>query len=156
MGWDDRFYDCMFDKFSGFFLLLPFLISNNPNIVSVGFPIISFALFVVSFFLYFILFIFFTNSTPGMRLFRIKVLSLEGARVTLEQVLIRETMGKIISTIPVFFGFIVESFTGKKQGFHDFIAKTVVVYTDFKKNVSVFILRMRHVFYCFHVDACRF
>jgi type II secretory pathway pseudopilin PulG len=46
----------------------------------------------------------------------------------LSSLIIRETVGKILSFIIIGIGYIMVAFTAKKQGLHDMLAHTVVVY----------------------------
>ncbi len=66
-------------------------------------------------------------STPGKMIFKAKILDAD----TLEPVptgrLFLRYIGYIISSLPLFLGFLWVAFDRKKQGFHDKIARTVVV-----------------------------
>ena len=65
--------------------------------------------------------------TPGKRLLRLKVLDEKtGENITVIQALIRY-IGYIPSTLVFCLGFIWIAFDAKKQGWHDKMAKTVVV-----------------------------
>lgn len=65
--------------------------------------------------------------TPGKRLLRLKVLDEKtGENVTVGQGVIRY-IGYIPSTLVLFLGFIWIAFDAKKQGWHDKMARTVVV-----------------------------
>ncbi|WP_130804707.1 RDD family protein [Acinetobacter ihumii] len=78
-------------------------------------------------FLYTILFWLFLAGTPGKRLMRLKVLDEKtGNKLTVGQSIIRY-IGYIPSTLVFLLGFIWIAFDSKKQGWHDKMAKTVVV-----------------------------
>jgi uncharacterized RDD family membrane protein YckC len=65
--------------------------------------------------------------TPGKRLLRLKVLDEKsGNHVTVGQGIIRY-IGYIPATLVLFIGLIWVAFDSKKQGWHDKMAKTVVV-----------------------------
>lgn len=65
--------------------------------------------------------------TPGKRLLRLKVLDEKtGENVTVGQAIIRY-IGYIPATLVFFIGLIWVAFDSKKQGWHDKMAKTVVV-----------------------------
>lgn len=65
--------------------------------------------------------------TPGKRLLRLKVLDEKtGENVTVGQAIIRY-IGYIPATLIFFIGLIWVAFDAKKQGWHDKMAKTVVV-----------------------------
>lgn len=69
-------------------------------------------------------------STPGKMIFKAKILDAD----TLEPVppgrLFLRYIGYIVSTLPLMLGFLWVAFDKKKQGFHDKIARTVVVRED--------------------------
>lgn len=54
----------------------------------------------------------------------------KNAKLTIHNVVMRETLGKFISGIICNIGFLIAAFTAKKQGLHDFIGKSYVVYKD--------------------------
>lgn len=66
------------------------------------------------------------QATPGKRLLMIKVCDLEGQRISF----LRSTgryWGKILSTIPLCIGYLMQPFTERKQALHDKLASTLVV-----------------------------
>lgn len=78
-------------------------------------------------FFYTILFWLYLGGTPGKRLMRLKVLDEKtGNKLTLGQSIIRY-IGYIPSTLVLLLGFIWIAFDAKKQGWHDKMAKSVVV-----------------------------
>lgn len=78
-------------------------------------------------FLYSVLFWIYLEGTPGKRLLRLKVLDERtGHKLSFGQAALRY-IGYIPSTLVFFLGFIWIAFDRKKQGWHDKIAKTVVV-----------------------------
>lgn len=67
------------------------------------------------------------QATPGKMLFSLKVLDeLTGQPLTIQQSLIRY-VGYFVSTFALLLGFIWIGFDAKKQGWHDKMARTVVV-----------------------------
>lgn len=76
------------------------------------------------------------GSTLGKMMVGIKVISSSPEQLSLGNIILRETIGKIISSVILLAGYIMIAFTEKKQGLHDMIAKTVVVYRDPNKKVS--------------------
>jgi uncharacterized RDD family membrane protein YckC len=81
------------------------------------------------------------QATLGKKALGIKVLS-EGSdhNLTLGKIILRETLGKFISGIILQIGYIIIGFTEKKQGIHDMLAKTVVIYKDPNKKISKWII----------------
>jgi len=85
-------------------------------------------------FLYFILFWAFANgATPGMMLLKIRVVQANGAEISFGQSVIRY-VGFILSTLPLFLGFIWVFFDEQNQGWHDKIAKTIVISEEERKT----------------------
>ena len=80
------------------------------------------------FMIYAILMLNYYGATLGKRLLGIKVVSENGKRPSILDLIIRESIGKFLSTIVLGLGFILAGFDKKKQGWHDKLAKTVVVY----------------------------
>lgn len=66
------------------------------------------------------------QATIGKLALGIKVTDTNGGRLTFVKALLR-AIGKIISGIIIFIGYIMAGFTDKKQGLHDMIAGSVVV-----------------------------
>ena len=67
------------------------------------------------------------SATPGKMALKLEVLDADtGRRLTLSKSVIRY-LAYYISAIPLCLGFIWIAFNGKKQGWHDLIANTVVV-----------------------------
>jgi uncharacterized RDD family membrane protein YckC len=82
-------------------------------------------------------YIFMTNNyqaTLGKKAVGIKVFSTRPENLTLNQVLLRETVGKLVSMLTLSIGYIIAGFTQKKQALHDMIAGTVVIYDPNKKT----------------------
>lgn len=68
-------------------------------------------------------------ATPGKRLLGFAVVTEQGQRLSFGRAIGR-AFGKILSQMILLIGFIMVAFTGKKQGLHDLIAKTLVVQRD--------------------------
>jgi len=66
------------------------------------------------------------QATVGKHAMGLKVSTIDGKRIHFFRSLLRQ-IGKIISTLLLFFGFFMAGFTLKKQALHDFVAQTVVV-----------------------------
>jgi len=66
------------------------------------------------------------QATIGKRLVNIKVTDLEGTRVSFGRSLIRN-LSKILSVIPVFFGYFYSFLNKKNQCWHDVAADTLVI-----------------------------
>lgn len=103
---------------SDIFLFKPFLFEFT--IVDV----IGYLLTVV----YFVLMTYYCGATIGKFLMKIQVVDTEGKKMNFVTVLIRETVGKYLCELIVFIGYIMIGFDSRKQGLHDKISDTCVVY----------------------------
>jgi uncharacterized RDD family membrane protein YckC len=86
--------------------------------------------YLLSFVIYSTLLTYTKGATLGKRALKIRVVSADGQKLSLKQVILRETLGKFLSGIFLNIGFIVAGFTERKQALHDKVAKTYVVYSD--------------------------
>ena len=68
------------------------------------------------------------EATLGKKLFGLRVISASNEQVDLGQIFLRETVGKIASAVIFGIGFLMVGFNNKKEGLHDKIGKTRVVY----------------------------
>lgn len=69
------------------------------------------------------------GQTFGKKVTGIKVTNLDGERVTMGRMFLREVIGKIISSLILFIGYLMA--LGKsKRALHDYIAKTIVIRTE--------------------------
>jgi uncharacterized RDD family membrane protein YckC len=80
------------------------------------------------------------QATLGKMAIGVAVISEEGNQLSLGKIILRETLGKILSVITLFIGYIMAGFTAKKQALHDKIAGSVVVYRDPNKKVAVWVI----------------
>ena len=77
--------------------------------------------------LYHWLFIGLIGQTPGKMAVHIKVVNAAGDRLGLGYAALREILGKLISQIAFFIGFLWIAYDHDKQGWHDKIASTYVI-----------------------------
>lgn len=93
--------------------------------------------FVSGFLVSWVYFILMTNkyrATLGKKVVGIQVVSDKLEDLSLGQIILRETVGKIISAVILYVGYIMAGFTQKKQALHDYITHSVVVYKDPSKS----------------------
>ncbi len=70
--------------------------------------------------------------TLGKRIFKLKVVEIDTQnKISWGKVILREIIGKFISNLVIFLGYIWIGFDAKKQGWHDKIASTVVIKEKF-------------------------
>lgn len=79
--------------------------------------------------LYFTLTTYNGGQTVGKRLFCLKVVGEDGKKPDFLSILIRETVGRYLSELVIFVGYIIAGLDEQKQGLHDKIADTFVIYT---------------------------
>lgn len=80
---------------------------------------------------YFVLTQYFFKATLGKRIMRIKLISTD-EKTSLLTIIYRETIGRYLSSL-LFIGYLITFFTKYKQGLHDILSDTYVVY-DFSNN----------------------
>lgn len=79
--------------------------------------------------LYFIAFTYLTGTTLGKRAMNLQVVSENpDGKLTLLDVVYRETVGRFLCSLPVNIGYIVAGIDSEKRGFHDMLCDTRVVY----------------------------
>lgn len=76
------------------------------------------------------------QGTPGKALLDMRIVDLNGQRITLKKALIRFAM-RIVSSVLLCIGFLIQPFTEKRQTLHDIAAETLVVNGSIK-NVNFF------------------
>lgn len=90
--------------------------------------------------LYNVFFLTLANRTIGKSIMGLQVVPLRGGRIGVLRATLRY-LGYIVSIIPFFFGFVWILFSRRRQGWHDKIARTYVVYTWEAKPDNVFLHR---------------
>ncbi len=81
---------------------------------------------------YFILMTYFTGATLGKKLLHIKVVSAEDRKLTLLEVIFRETIGRFLSALIANVGYLMVGIHSEKCGLHDILSDTRVVYQHVK------------------------
>lgn len=112
-------------------LVLFFLAGNN-----ITFKILVYFLNYLITWTYFVGMTYAYQATLGKMAVGVKVVSDKSDHLTVGQLILRETLGKIISLIILYVGFMMAGFTERKQALHDKMAKTVVVYKDPNHKVA--------------------
>jgi uncharacterized RDD family membrane protein YckC len=91
--------------------------------------------------LYFVLMTYKYQATLGKKAVGIKVFSEnKEENLTIGKIILRETVGKILSGITLSIGYMMAGFTEKKQALHDKVAGTVVIYNIPKKKPTAWIV----------------
>lgn len=76
------------------------------------------------------------GATLGKKAMRIKVISDNTGELGWGKVILRETIGKWVSGFIFSIGYLLVAFDSHKQGLHDKIAKTLVVFRESQRKVS--------------------
>ncbi len=98
----------------------------------------------VSFYMgYFILFWMLVGQTPGKMLMGVRVVSFDGRPLSLMQA-IKRFLGYYLSLLPFFMGFIWVLVSDTRQGWHDKLARTYVIYTWQATPSFRFLRRLSH------------
>lgn len=87
--------------------------------------------------LYFILMTHYAGATLGKKLFHLRVISVDGSRLTWTNVIYRETIGRFLSEVILFIGYFMIAVDEEKKGFHDILCDTRVVYMHPQKKYYV-------------------
>ena len=85
---------------------------------------------------YFALLTYYTGSTLGKKLFHLRVISSEDRKPTFFEIVFRESVGRFLSQLIVFIGYIMAGADRRKRGLHDILSDTYVVY-EHKVSVAV-------------------
>ncbi len=78
---------------------------------------------------YFVLLTYFSGATLGKKALRLQVVTKDGSRLTFINALYRETLGKYLSSIILYIGYILAGVDKEKRGLHDILCDTRVIYT---------------------------
>ncbi len=93
------------------------------------------------------------QATLGKMAVGAKVLDANGQHLSLGKIVLRETIGKFVSGMIMGIGYLMVVFTSKKQGLHDMMAGSVVVYKDAQKGANSVVVGIVYVLYGFIMMA---
>ncbi|WP_226035230.1 RDD family protein [Aquibacillus saliphilus] len=113
-------------------LFIPFKFINDGVSMDIGFWTVTGILGSAFFYLYFLLMTKSFNQTLGKMIFGLKVIREDAAPLQWSDLLFREVVGRFIQRVFFITGvlYIVVAFTAQKQGIHDMIGSTRVVFDD--------------------------
>lgn len=83
---------------------------------------------------YYVLFTYFTGVTLGKKLMNLRVVSADGGKLTLMNVIYRETIGRFLCTFILHIGYLIVGADREKRGLHDILSDTRVIY---EKKVKI-------------------
>lgn len=95
---------------------------------------------------YFIFMTYKYGATLGKMALKLKVTTTDGQPLTLQKVIIREVVGRFLSTILFWIGYLMVAFSKKKQGLHDHLAGTYVIQTNPPTSPMKFIVFLIAIF----------
>jgi uncharacterized RDD family membrane protein YckC len=101
-------------------------IFHFPHAVRTALEIIGVVAYVLWSIGYLVVFWSTTGQTPGCRVMRCKVVSANGDRIGVRRALVR-CVGLVLAALPLFAGFLRIPFDRRRRGFHDRLARTVVL-----------------------------
>jgi uncharacterized RDD family membrane protein YckC len=116
-----------FFGFSDIFTLLARNASPESRIAGIITLLVSLVVFLVLFIGYPVFFWVYAGQTLGKALMGLRVATLDGAPITVRRALIRAT-GYWLSALPLFLGFFWITIDDERQGWHDLLASTCVIY----------------------------
>lgn len=88
---------------------------------------------------YFVILTYFSGQTIGKMAMNIKVVSTEDRQMSFFEVFVRETFGRFLSSFIANIGYIIIGPNKEKQGLHDIICDTRVVYVNKYKTTETII-----------------
>ena len=126
--------DCIIVGIALLFIRIPkFIISmTNPDIFLIKPILFKFSIFDIVIYLcglmYFVLMTYYCGGTLGKKAFKIKVCKVTDEKLSLFTVIYRESIGRYLSAIILFIGYIMIGVDSQKRGLHDRLSDTLVVY----------------------------
>ena len=104
----------------------------NPDMFFVKPILFKFSIFDIVIYLlgltYFVLMTYYYGGTLGKKLFKLKVCKATDEKLSLFTVIYRESIGRYLSALILFIGYIMIGVDSKKRGLHDILSDTLVVY----------------------------
>jgi uncharacterized RDD family membrane protein YckC len=104
----------------------------NPDIFFVKPILFKFSIFDIILYLlgltYFVLMTYYFGATLGKKIFKLKVCTSTDEKLSLFTIIYRESIGRYLSALILYIGYIMIGVDSKKRGLHDILSDTVVVY----------------------------
>lgn len=126
--------DCIIVGFALLVVKIPYLIVNfiNPDTFIAKPILFKFSAIDIIFYLlsliYFVLMTYICGATLGKKALKIKVVKQNNEKLSLIDVIYRESIGRYLSGLIVFIGYIMIAVDSQKRALHDMICDTLVVY----------------------------
>lgn len=87
---------------------------------------------------YFILFTYYSGATLGKRVLNLRVVNADGGKLSLWDVVYRETIGRFLCAVTIGIGYIFVAADKEKRGLHDMLCDTRVIYAKTMKIYPVY------------------
>ena len=87
---------------------------------------------------YFILFTYYSGTTLGKRALNLRVVNANGGKLSLWDVVYRETIGRFLCAVTIGIGYIFVAADKEKRGLHDMLCDTRVIYAKTMKIYPVY------------------
>jgi len=104
----------------------------NPNVFFLKPMLFEFSIFDIVIYLlgltYFVLMTYYCGGTLGKKLFKLKVCKITNEKLSLFTIIYRESIGRYLSGLILFIGYIMIGIDSKKRALHDILSDTVVIY----------------------------
>jgi len=126
--------DCIIVGIALLIIRIPkfFIYMMNPDIFFVKPILFEFSIFDIVIYLlgltYFILMTYYCGGTLGKKLFKLKVCKATDEKLSLFTIIYRESIGRYLSGLILFIGYIIIGVDSKKRALHDILSDTLVVY----------------------------
>lgn len=104
--------------------------TGNEEAFSIGTAIVTMLLSFLLVLGYYVLMTYYYGATLGKMAVGARVCAEDGSRLSFGTVVLREFVGKLVSGILLYAGYLMVAFTDRKRALHDMMAHSVVVYTD--------------------------
>ncbi|OOM81980.1 RDD family protein [Clostridium puniceum] len=126
--------DCIIVGIALLIIRIPkfFIYMMNPDVFFLKPILFEFSIFDVVIYLcgltYFVLMTYYCGGTLGKKLFKLKVCKATHEKLSLFTIIYRESIGRYLSGLILFIGYIMIGLDSKKRALHDMLSDTLVVY----------------------------
>ena len=126
--------DCIIVGIALLIIRIPkfFIYMMNPDVFFVKPILFKFSIFDIIIYLlgltYFVLMTYYYGGTLGKKLFKLKVCKATDEKLSLFTIIYRESIGRYLSGLILFIGYIMIGLDSKRRGLHDILSDTLVIY----------------------------
>ena len=126
--------DCIIVGIALLIIRIPkfFIYMMNPDVFFIKPILFEFSIFDIVIYIlgltYFVLMTYYYGGTIGKKLFKLKVCKDKDEKLSLFTIIYRESIGRYLSGLILFIGYIMIGVDSKKRALHDILSDTLVVY----------------------------